>query len=164
MKKELENALEFTVEDANVIENRNKIDNQQEAEMKIKLYISAEYLSELKPEASEIFTECESGSRYYAELPANIEEDEYLQDSIIACCETLLIMMNPKYEIDDDTDLSCELLKLGKSESSFNLLINIKYPSVEDIFNDILLFKECEVEEFLYSFELIGDQRMFMPN
>jgi len=72
--------------------------------------------------------------------------------------------MNPKYEIDDDTDLSCELLKLGKSESSFNLLINIKYPSVEDTFNDILLFKECEVEEFLYSFELIGDQRMFMPN
>ena len=73
-------------------------------------------------------------------------------------------MMNPKYEINDNTDLSCELLKLGKSESSFNLLINIKYPSVEDTFNDILLFKECDVEEFLYSFELIGDQRMFMPN
>jgi len=143
---------------------KNELEKTAQDKMKIKLYISAEYLSELKPEASEIFTECESGSKYYVELPANIDEDEYLQDSIIACCETLLIMMNPKYEIDDDTDLSCELLKLGKSESSFNLLISIKYPSNENTFNDILLFKECEVEEFLYSFELIGDQRMFAPN
>jgi len=143
---------------------KNELENTSEPKMKIKLYISAEYLSELKPEASEIFTECESGSKYYVELPANIDEDEYLQDSIIACCETLLIMMNPKYEIDDDTDLSCELLKLGRSENSFNLLINIKYPSVENTFNDILLFKECEVEEFMYSFELLGDQRMFAPH
>jgi len=143
---------------------KNELENTSEPKMKIKLYISAEYLSELKPEASEIFTECESGSKYYVELPANIDEDEYLQDSIIACCETILIMMNPKYEIDDDTDLSCELLKLGRSENSFNLLINIKYPSVENTFNDILLFKECEVEEFMYSFELLGDQRMFAPH
>ena len=143
---------------------KNEIENTSESEMKIKLIISAEYLSELKPEASQIFTECESGSKYYVELPANIEEGEYLQDSIIACCETLIIMMNPKYEIDDKTDLSCELLKLGTSESSFNLLVNIKYPSVENTFNDILLFKECEVEEFMYTFELIGDQRMFAPN
>ena len=143
---------------------RNELVNTSEPKMKIKLYISAEYLSELEPEASQIFTECESGSKYYVELPANIDEDEYLQDSIIACCETLLIMMNPKYEIDDDTDLSCELLKLGRSENSFNLLINIKYPSVENTFNDILLFKECEVEEFMYSFELLGDQRMFAPH
>ena len=143
---------------------KNELENTSESEMKIKLIISAEYLSELKPEASQIFTECESGSKYYVELPANIEEGEYLQDSIIACCETLIIMMNSKYEIDDKTDLSCELLKLGTSESSFNLLVNIKYHSVENTFNDILLFKECEVEEFLYSFELIGDQRMFAPN
>jgi len=143
---------------------KNELENTSEPKMKIKLYISAEYLSELKPEASEIFTECESGSKYYVELPANIDEDEYLQDSIIACCETLLIMMNPKYEIDENTDLSCELLKLGKSELSFNLLINIKYPSVENTFHDILMFKECEVEEFMYSFELLGDQRMFAPN
>jgi len=27
-----------------------------------------------------------------------------------------------------------------------------------------LLFKECEVEEFMYSFELLGDQRMFAPH
>jgi len=143
---------------------KNELENTSEPKMKIKLYISAEYLSELKPEASEIFTECESGSKYYVELPTNIDEDEYLQDSIIACCETLLIMMNPKYEIDENTDLSCELLKLGKSELSFNLLINIKYPSVENTFHDILMFKECEVEEFMYSFELLGDQRMFAPN
>ena len=143
---------------------KNELENTSEPKMKIKLYISAEYLNELKPEASEIFTECESGSKYYVELPANIDEDEYLQDSIIACCETLLIMMNPKYEIDENTDLSCELLKLGKSELSFNLLINIKYPSVENTFHDILMFKECEVEEFMYSFELLGDQRMFAPN
>ena len=143
---------------------KNELENTSEPKMKIKLYISAEYLSELKPEASEIFTECESGSKYYVELPANIDEDEYLQDSIIACCETLLIMMNPKYEIDENTDLRCELLKLGKSELSFNLLINIKYPSVENTFHDILMFKECEVEEFMYSFELLGDQRMFAPN
>jgi len=143
---------------------KDELEKTSEPKMQIKLYISAEYLSELKPEASEIFTECKSGSKYYVELPANIDEGEYLQDSIIACCETLLVMMNPKYEIDDNTELSCELLKLGKSESSFNLLINIKYPSVENTFNDILLFKECEVEEFLYSFELIGDQRMFVPN
>ena len=143
---------------------KNELENTSEPKMKIKLYISAEYLSELKPEASEIFTECESGSKYYVELPANIDEDEYLQDSIIACCETLLIMMNPKYEIDENTDLSCELLKLVRSESSFNLLINIKYPSVENTFHDILMFKECEVEEFMYSFELLGDQRMFAPN
>ena len=143
---------------------KNELENTSEPKMKIKLYISAEYLNELKSEASEIFTECESGSKYYVELPANIDEDEYLQDSIIACCETLLIMMNPKYEIDENTDLSCELLKLGKSELSFNLLINIKYPSVENTFHDILMFKECEVEEFMYSFELLGDQRMFAPN
>lgn len=133
----------------------------EETKMKIRLYITAEHLSELKSEASGIFSECENGSRYYIELPANIEKTEYLHNSIIACCETLLIMMNPKYEIDEYTELDCELLKLGKTEKTFNMLINIKYPQVDKIFNEIMLFKECEIEEFMYSFEFIGDQRMF---
>lgn len=137
-----------------------KRENRNES-MKIRIYISAEYLSELKPEASEIFIESEKGSKYYAEFPAEIEEQEYLGEYIIACCETLLIMMNPKYEVNENTELNCELLKLGKTEKSFNLLVSIKYPIVNEEFHDILVFQECEVEEFLYSFELLGDQRMF---
>lgn len=127
----------------------------------IRLYIPAEYLSELKTEAAQVFTEADRGNRYYVELPAEIQENEYLGEYIIACCETLLIMMNPKYGVDETTELDCELLRLGKTQNVFNLLISIKYPSAEETLHDIMLFRECEIEEFLYSFEFIGDQRIF---
>lgn len=132
-----------------------------QGENKIRVYISAEYFSELHADAGEFFQECETGSKYFAELPADIQEGEYLGESLIACCETLLIMMNPKYEIDEQTELHCELLKLGKAETMFNLLIQIKYPNVENVYHDIMLFQQREIEEDLYAFELIGDQRIF---
>lgn len=124
----------------------------------IRLVISSKYLKELNEK--EIFQELENG-KYYVEFPTEIEENEPLSDYIVACCETALIMKNPKYEIENSKELNCELMKLGKSEKSFNLLINISYNNEQNKFNDIMVFKENKVEKMLYEFELMGDKTMF---
>jgi hypothetical protein len=126
--------------------------------IQIRLFISRKYLSEI-PE-KEIFQESENG-KFYVEFPVELQENQALSDYIIACCETALIMKNPKYEIDNAKDFNCEIMNLGKSESFFNLLINIRYNNEEKEFHDIMLFKELKVEKQLYEFELIGDQTLF---
>ncbi|MDD3570991.1 MAG: hypothetical protein PHY44_07820 [Lachnospiraceae bacterium] len=124
----------------------------------IRLVISSKYLNELNEK--EIFQGLESG-KFYVEFPTELEENEPLSDYIVACCETALIMRNPKYEIENAKDFNCELMKLGQSEKSFNLLINISYNNDQNEFHDIMVFKENKVEKMLYEFELMGDKTMF---
>ncbi|MGE4214976.1 MAG: hypothetical protein AB7E42_09440 [Anaerotignaceae bacterium] len=124
----------------------------------IRLAISSKYLNELNEK--EIFQGADNG-KFYVEIPTEIEENEPLSDYIIACCETALIMRNPKYEIESAKEFNCELMKLGTTEKSFNLLVNISYNNDQNEFHDIMVFKEIRVEKMLYEFELMGDKTMF---
>lgn len=125
------------------------------------LVIPNKYYQELSSEVKDIFS-WENG-RYYTEFPADAEEGNFLGEYLQAFCEVVLIMNNPKYGITEDCELSTELLKIGQTEENFMLLINIKYPGSEKIYNDILVFQEVEQKLGYYSFELIGDQTVFSP-
>lgn len=124
------------------------------------LYIPQKYYIQLDPNIQELFKSDDFGF-YYSQFPANVPEDSYLGEYLVAYCEVSLIMGNPKYQLNNECDLKCELLKLGQDENSFNLLITIHYPQVQEAFHDILVFKEREQSLGFYSFELLGDQTMF---
>lgn len=124
------------------------------------LFVSSKFYLELNEHVKELFKEADSGF-YFAEFPAEVENSSYLGEYLIAFCEVVLIIANPKYEYTDQCELNCELMKLGTDESSFNLLISIRYPGVASTFHDILIFKEREQRIGFYAFELLGDQTMF---
>lgn len=134
--------------------------NQTVSTITCRLYIPAKYLTELNDSTKELFQTTPSGD-YYSEFPAEVEDSSYLGANIIAYCEVVLITGNPKYEYTDECALQCELLKLGSDETSFNLLVNIKYPNHDSTFHDLLIFKEREQRLGFYSFELLGDQTLF---
>jgi hypothetical protein len=123
------------------------------------LIIPKKFYMELTEEVKELFVE-HAGS-YSTEFPADAEENTFLGEFIQAFCEVVLIINNPKYEVTDDCKLSTELLKLGNSEESFNLLINIQYPGSDTLHHDILVFQEVSQRLGYYTFELLGDQTFF---
>jgi hypothetical protein len=124
------------------------------------LYIPQKYYLQLDSNMQELFKSDDLGF-YYSGFPADIRDDSYLGEYLIAYCEIALIMGNPKYQLTDECDLQCELLKLGQDENAFNLLVTIHYPGVSESFHAILVFKEREQRPGFYSFELLGDQTMF---
>jgi len=124
------------------------------------LYIPQKYYIQLNSNIRELFKSDDSGF-YFSEFPADVPEDGFLGEYLVAYCEVSLIMGNPKYHLKEECDLQCELLKLGHDENAFNLLITITYPGVQQTFHDILVFKEREQRPGFYSFELSGDQTMF---
>lgn len=140
----------------------NTIKEQLEiAKTKIRYIISSEYYSELDETGKELFQESKYGSKYYAELPALIEDNDYLSDYIRAGVEVLIVICNPKYEITENTTLETEILRLSKDDKTFNLLVNIKHKDNNETFHDILIFKEKSNNEDCIEYEMIGDQRMF---
>jgi hypothetical protein len=114
---------------------------------------------ELTEEVKELFT-MEDGY-YSTQFPADAEEDSFLGEFLQAFCEVVLIINNPKYEVTDDCVLSTELLKLGPTEESYCLQVNIKYPGADKIYHDTLYFKEVSQSLGYYTFELLGDQTIF---
>jgi len=124
------------------------------------LYIPPKYYIQLEASIQQLFESDDLGF-YYSEFPAVVAVDSYLGEYLVAYCEITLIMGNPKYQLSEECNLQCELLKLGQEEHAFNLLITIRYPGVQDNFYDILVFKEREQLLGFYSFELLGDQTMF---
>ncbi len=70
-------------------------------------------------------------------------------------------MNNPKYEVTNDCVLSTELLKLGASEESYGLLINIQYPKSGQLHHDILYFRKVSQSLGDYTFELLENQKFF---
>lgn len=123
------------------------------------LIIPEKFYTELNDEVKELFVENEGS--YSAQFPADAEENTFLGEYIQAFCEVVLIINNPKYEFTEECELSTELLKLGDTEKSYCLLINIKYPGSEKIHNDILYFQEVSQSLGYYNFELLGDQTLF---
>lgn len=124
-----------------------------------KLTIPGQYYNELSEEVKELFIE--NDGYYSAEFPAETEREEFLGEYIQAFCEVVLIIKNPKYQITEDCEIETKLLKLGQSEESFSLLVNISYPGVNKSYHDILVFQETAQSLGYYSFELLGDQTMF---
>jgi len=123
------------------------------------LLIPKKYYLELTDEVKEIFTE--QDGLYSTQFPADAEENTFLGEFIQAFCEVVLISNNPKYEITEECVLSTEMLKLGPTEKSYCILINIKYPGSDKIHNDILYFQEVSQSLGYYTFELLGDQTLF---
>lgn len=123
------------------------------------LIIPKKIYMELTEEVKEIFVEKDGA--YSIQFPADAEENSFLGEYIQAFCEVVLIQNNPKYEITNDCVLKTELLKLGASEKSYCLLINIQYPGSDKIHHDILNFQEVSQSLGYYTFELLGDQTFF---
>lgn len=125
-----------------------------------KLFIPASYYLALNTNGKALFDQDEYG-HYFADFPAEVDNQRYLGECLVAFCEVSLILANPKYEITKDCDLHCELLKLGQDEKTYNLLLTIVYPNSANVFHDILVFQEKEQYLGFYSFELLGDQTLF---
>jgi hypothetical protein len=127
----------------------------------IKLNVPVPYYMSLTEEQKELYTQTDQGI-FFVEFPVeDMLEEEYIGTYVIACVEAALIIPNPKYAITSDTNLRCELLKLGKTGQAFNILLHIKYAGVKEEFNDIMLFQEVKVEEDYFEFEYLGDQTLF---
>ena len=123
------------------------------------LLIPKKIYMELNDEVKELFT-YEDGI-YSTQFPADADENTFLGEYIQAFCEVVLIINNPKYEVNDDCEVSTDLLKLGPSEESFCLLINIKYSGSDKTHHDTLYFQEVSQSLGYYTFELLGDQTLF---
>lgn len=128
-----------------------------------RLYIPKKYYNELNVEGRSLFIKAEDSNMYFVEFPAGFDRGDFYE-YITAFCEVSLIMLNDKYCITDDTILSCEVFKLGKTNKNFSLLISIKYPDHKNEFHDFLNFNALEEKENYFSFELLGDQTMFAIN
>lgn len=124
------------------------------------LIIPEKYYLELKNEIKEIFSK--EKKSYKTQFPADAEESTFLGEYIQAFCEVVLIEGNPKYGITEDTLIETELFKLGDSEKNYCILIDIKSSESKKIANDILYFTEVSQNLGNYTFELLGDQTMFL--
>ncbi len=123
------------------------------------MIIPGDIYMELTDEAKELFIE--HGSSYSTEFPADANEGTFLGEFIQAFCEVVLIINNPKYEVTEESNLKTELFKLGQTEDSFCLLIDIVYPGSDKVHHDTLYFQEISQSIGKYTFKLLGDQKLF---
>ena len=129
--------------------------------MMCRMYVGRKHYKDLDEEHKSLYTQEDSG--FCVEFPAVLSDGATLGDSVLALVETTFLEGNSKYEIKEDTKVSTELYKLGKSDVSFNILVTIQYKEEEykKKHYEMLVFMEKSLTENCYSFELIGDQTMF---
>ena len=125
-----------------------------------RLYLPDTHYKQLKAEIKDIFTKAKGSNMYFTDFPAGFEGGD-LGEYITAFIEIALISGNDKYEIADDTEVSCEMFKLGQTEKNFSIIVTIKYSNSDKDFNEILNFNKLEETDDYFSFELMGDQTMF---
>lgn len=132
---------------------------KKENEIICTLILPRKYYLELSEEIRGIFEE--QGGKYQTQFPADAEEDSFLGEYLQAFCEVVLIMNNPKYQVTEQCLVKSQLLKMGSSEEQFSMLVDIKYPEEQDPHNEVLVFQEVSQSLGYYTFELLGDQRIF---
>ncbi len=123
------------------------------------LLIPRDIYMELNSQIQELFVE--DGSFYATDFPADAEEGTFLGEYLQAFCEVVLIMNNEKYEVTNESSLKTELFKLGQTEDSFCMLIDITYPDSDKVYHDALYFQEISQSLGKYCFKLLGDQKLF---
>ena len=124
-----------------------------------KLILPSKYYIQLTEEGRLLYEEDSIGMQMT--LPMSIKDGITLADCIPAFVESIYLEFNPKYLITEDTKVKSELYKLGKTDEVFNLLVTITYPESDKEFFELLVFRQIELSDYLFSFELIGDQTMF---
>lgn len=132
----------------------------KQSDFTCRLYIPGSYYKELNADGQALFEKASDSSMYFADFPAGFDGGDFYE-YITAFCEISLIMSNDKYGITDDTHLTCEIYKLGKTDKTFTLLVTIKHPDQTQEHHDLLNFNKLEEKEGYFSFEFLGDQRMF---
>ena len=132
----------------------------------IRLYVCAKDYIRFCEKQKELFTE-ETQERYSVEFPMEFDaafkdmEAPSIEEYVIACCETALILPDQKYELNEETEFDCQIMKITKGEKIFNMLLTIHYPKIQEAFHDILFFREIGRSETHYAFEFSGDQTLF---
>ncbi|WP_310603349.1 hypothetical protein [Anaerosporobacter sp.] len=124
-----------------------------------KLVLPRKYYVQLAEEGKQLYEESPNGME--VAFPVELTEGITLADCVPAFVESVYLEFNPKYEITDSTEVTCELYKLGKTDEVFNLLVTITYPESEKEFHELLIFHQVELTEDCFTFELMGDQTMF---
>jgi len=132
----------------------------------IRLYVCGKDYIRFSEKQKKIFTE-ENENKYYVEFPMELQTESVnmeapsIEEYVIACCETALILPDTKYELKEDTQFSCQIMKVTSGEKIFNILLTIHYTEIQEPFHDILFFREVNRSETQYAFEFSGDQTLF---
>lgn len=124
-----------------------------------KLVLPGKYYVQLTDEGKQLYEEGQKGME--VAFPVKFIDGVTLADCVPAFVESVYLEFNPKYEISEDTNVKCELYKLGKTDEVFNLLVTISYPESDKEFYELLIFNQVELTDDCFTFELMGDQTMF---
>lgn len=123
------------------------------------MYLAPKFYEQLTEEGKQIFDATPQG--ICAAFPAVVGEGITLANCVMSFCEVAYIGMNPKYETERASAVTCELYKPGKEDATFNILVTIEYPNDKTPHHELLILVQRKLTENLYSFELVGDQSMF---
>lgn len=124
-----------------------------------KLVLPGKYFVQLTDDGKQLYEEGHNGME--VTFPVEFINGVTLADCVPAFVESVYLEFNSKYEIAEDTDVKCELYKLGKTNEVFNLLVTISYPQSDKEFYELLIFKQVDLTDDCFTFELMGDQTMF---
>lgn len=135
------------------------IQEKEKKEYTCRMFLGKKFYDELKEEGKELFEATPEG--FCASFHAIFEEGITLGNCVMSFCEVAYIGFHPKYQIEEDTEVTCELYKTGKQDKTFSILVTIRYPGDKEPHHELLVFAQRELTDYRYSFELIGDQAMF---
>ena len=132
----------------------------EENELTCKMFLGAKFYEQLNDEGKELFESTPEG--FCATFNAILEDGVTLGNCVMSFCEVAYIGLNPKYQVNDATSVKCELFKTGKEDTTFSVLVTIEYPGEKEQHHELLVFAQRDLTDTLYSFDLIGDQTMFV--
>lgn len=124
-----------------------------------KMILPDKFYTQLNEEGKQLFEQSLEG--FCAVFDAICEEGVTLGNCILSFCEVAYIGLNPKYKVEENTAVKCELYKTGKDDRMFSVLVSIEYQDVKEPYHELLIFAQRELTDSFYSFELVGDQTMF---
>ena len=118
------------------------------------------YFDELNKDVKTSFCYSKETNCYYSDFPAE-QNDNGLDEYIIAYLEVALIMANPKYEIADHSHLQSDLYRLTKESNIYILSVSISHSNLDQPRHEMLLFEEVASTDCTYTLRLIGNQAIF---
>lgn len=130
-----------------------------EQNLTCKMYLGTKFYEQLNKEGKELFESTPEG--FCATFTAYVEDGITLGNCIMTFCEVGYIALNPKYQAGENTQVKCELYKNSKDGTTFSVLVTLQYQEDKEPHHELLIFAQRELTDYLYSFELVGDQTMF---
>jgi hypothetical protein len=135
------------------------VQEEEQNLLNCKMFLGAKFYEQLNNDGKELFESTPEG--FCATFTANLKDGITLGNCVMSFCEVAYIALNPKYQVDENTNVKCELYKNGKEDTTFSVLVTIEYPGEHKPNHELLIFAQRELTDSLYSFELVGDQTMF---